>query len=126
MMIERNLDREPLHVIVFGSSKATDVIAESTETVKKFRKLVREKECENLKISIIFTEIENELLTSMSNQPLIIIRNCMNAICFENVEDIKFIDIPMEIKKQVKEKNSVGDAFFITDGKVKRVKTVSE
>ena len=50
----------------------------------------------------------------------------MNAICFENVEDIKFIDIPMEIKKQVKEKNSVGDAFFITDGKVKRVKTVSD
>ena len=50
----------------------------------------------------------------------------MNTLCFENMEDIKFVDIPMGIKKQVKETNSVGDAFFITDGKVKRVKTVSE
>ena len=126
MMLERNLDREPLHVIVFGSSKVPDVIAENAETVDKFKRLVREKECADLKISLIFTDIENEILTAMSNQALIIIRNCMNTLCFENMEDIKFVDIPMGIKKQVKETNSVGDAFFITDGKVKRVKTVSE
>ena len=124
-MIERNIDREPFNVIVFGGQKAPDVIAENKDTVNKFSRLVKSKEFSDLKISFIFADVENVALTSMSNQTNIIIRNCMNTIFFENIEDIRFVDIPVQVKNQVKDKNSVGDAFYISDGKIKRVKTVS-
>ena len=126
MMLDRNIDGEPLRVIVFGSSNAPDVISSNKEIAEKFWKVVRAEEYSELRIAVIFTAILNEPLTAMSNQALIMIKNCMNTLCFENIEDIKFIDISADIKKRVKEPNAVGDAFFITDRMVKRIKTVSK
>ncbi len=122
-MMEGDLHGEPVHVIVLASSKAPDIIRENEETFMKFKSLVTKYA--NCRISILFTNIENVTLTAVSNPVLIVIRNCMNVLCFENMDSIKFVDININIKRQVKKPNAPGDAFFITDGKIKRVKTVS-
>lgn len=121
-MIGENISGEPLRVVVFAGSNAHDVISQNDELFDKFKSIVTKYA--NCKVSIIFTNIENTILSSLSSRTLIVIRNSMNLLFFENMRDIKFMDININIKRQVKKDNNPGDAFFISEGKIKRVKTV--
>lgn len=117
-----SIDNEPLKLIVLASSKAPDILRESEETFEMFKGLITK--FANCRVSIIFTNIENTPLNAMSNPVLIVIRNCMNVLCFEDMQNIQFVDININIKRQVKKPSAPGDAFFISDGKIKRLKTV--
>lgn len=121
-MTGESISGEPLQVIVLASPKITDVIRESGEVYDKFKSLITKYA--NCRVSIIFTNVENVTLNALSNPVLIVIRNCMNVLCFEDMADIKYVDINVNIKRQVKKPNTKGDAFFISDGKIMRVKTV--
>ena len=121
-MTGESIDHEPLHVIVFASQKAPDVLRENSDTYDMFKSLITRYA--NCRVSIIFANIENVTLNALSNPALIVIRNCMNVLCFEDMANIKFVDININIKRQVKKPNAKGDAFFISDGKIMRVKTV--
>ena len=121
-MTGESIDHEPLHVIVLASQKAPDILRENSDTYDMFKSLITRYA--NNRVSIIFANIENVTLNALSNPALIVIRNCMNVLCFEDMADIKFVDININIKRQVKKPNAKGDAFFISDGKIMRVKTV--
>ncbi len=113
---------EPFKLLVFASNKVPEVIKDNDEMFNKFKSLIAKYS--GCKTSIIFTNIDNVSLNALSNPVLVVIRNYMNVLCFEDMADIKFIDININIKRQVKKANTKGEAFFINEGKIKRVKAV--
>lgn len=122
-MMGRSIEAEPLKLVIFENKNVPEIIKGNDEIFIKFKNLVTKYA--GCKVSIMFTNIENEEVNGLSNPVLIVIRNYMNVLCFENMADIKFVDIDVNIKRQVKKLNSKGEAFFINDGKIKRVRAVT-
>ena len=121
-MLGNSYEIEPLILLVFAGESVPDVISESDDCYNKFKSIItRYAGC---KVSMLFTNISNNKVSSSSAKALIVIRNFMNVLCFEEMKDIEFVDINVEIKRQVKTTVTKGDAFYVSDGKITRMKTV--
>ncbi|WP_051195209.1 type VII secretion protein EssC [Pseudobutyrivibrio ruminis] len=117
-----DISSEPLVVAVFADKKAPDVIYENQEAYDMYRHIT--KEYLNCKVTIIFTNVENKPLGVSPNPVMFSIKNSLNTLFFEDMKDIRLIEINPGIVRQVKKPNAKGDAFYIADGKIKRVKTI--
>ncbi|SEL60155.1 hypothetical protein SAMN04487770_11351 [Butyrivibrio sp. ob235] len=115
------LDDVPLMVLMINSPKAPDVIHDNEEVYNKYKVLT--SDYTESKVAIIFSNLENETLTVLSNPILNGISDSGNVLMFEEIGDINFISIPPLMVARVKKSPSKGDAFYLKGSTIKRIKT---
>ena len=72
----------------------------------------------------MFTNTPNIAVGTMGNPVLGSIRESQNIIIFEDLANIKLLNIPSQMVRQIKKPNASGDAFYVTGRKFKRIKTL--
>ena len=123
-ILERNesLENEPLKVVVFNDPKVADVINSQAELKQEYLQII--SAYANCKISFIFTNLPNIALAAGSNQILLDVRNRGNMLFFEDLKNIKLVNIPAQAIRQIKKENAKGDAYYTKEGKIIRLKTM--
>ncbi|MBE5826260.1 MAG: type VII secretion protein EssC [Butyrivibrio sp.] len=112
---------DPLIMLVLGSKQVLEIIRKDENVFEQFKELTAG--LVTSKVCIMFTDVDNVSVTSLSNPILRQLRDSGSIIFFENIRDISLINIPSQIISAVKTQASVGDAFYINNSSIKRIKT---
>ena len=72
------------------------------------------------------TDVENAAVTSYSNPILRHVRDNGDMVLFESIRDIAVVRVPQQVLSSVKVPTNVGDAFYINNAKLKRIKVAFE
>ena len=116
------IESEKLVIGLFNDSKAPDSIYSRQETYSQYQEIIKTfKKC---KVVIMFTNTPNIAVGTMGNPVLGSIRESQNIIIFEDLANIKLLNIPPQMIRQIKKPNASGDAFYVTGRKFKRIKTL--
>lgn len=114
------LEKEPELILLFNSKLIADTIKGNNSAYEQYQQIITiYKAC---KVCIMFTSIENVALTAMSNAILRQIRDCGNVLLFENLGEVKFINIPVGAVRAYKKQAEEGDAFYIKGSNLMRIK----
>ncbi len=116
-----SIEDEPLMVLIINDSKVPDIISDNEDLYKKYNELV--SDYKQRKVAIIYTNVQNEPLTVLSNPVLLGIKDSGNVLMFEALGDIEFISIPPLMLMKVKKDPGKGDAFYLKGSTIKRIKT---
>ena len=112
---------DSLIMLVLGAKQVLEIIRKDETVFEQFKTLTASlNEC---KVCIMFTDVDNVSVTSLSNPILRQLRDSGSLILFENIRDISLVNIPSQVISAVKTQASVGDAFYINNSSIKRIKT---
>ena len=116
------LDDEPLVILLLNSKMSADVLVSTDETATQFSSIVREyAKC---RVCILIANAENKMGSSYgSGQILSALRDSGNLLIFENIGDIKILNIPMASVRAFKKANGAGDAFYLRGNDLIKLKT---
>ena len=117
-------DSNKLTVLCFANRKVIEVMQKEENIYEKYLEIF-EKAKEN-KVCIMHTDVENAAVTSLSNPMLKHVRDNGDMVFFENIKDILLVRVPQQVLSSVKVLPNVGDAFYINNAKLKRIKVAFE
>ncbi|MCL2812732.1 MAG: type VII secretion protein EssC, partial [Clostridia bacterium] len=113
----------PMVYVVIQSAKILDHMLTSTACQEKMHKLVTlYVEC---RVRLIIGEFPNAPISYSSSDLFKHIRDNHNLVFFEHVGNIKPVDIPMSVQRELGKAMLPGDAYYCTGEGVRRLKTIT-
>lgn len=115
----------PYECVIINSKRVLDLLGEDEEIYELCRQTMLDYPEKG--ISFIMSELPNESLYESSSKFVKLLNNACNMIIFEQVKDIKIIDLGFGIKTKYKDKQiREEDAWFVCGGYRALYKTPNE
>lgn len=76
------------------------------------------------RIIFIFTDINNGSIPFNAPEIMKIIKDRKNYIIFDEISNIKITDVPLSLTRKYTKPLEAGDAYWIQDGDVKKIRTI--
>ncbi len=116
------LQAAPLLLLVINHPGGPQTISEDAESLARYKKIISKYKA--LKVSILFTGIENAAITYASPEVLKTIRDDKHFIVFEDLNNVKLTDVPTTAARAFKKAIEPGDAYYIKENRLQKIKTV--
>jgi S-DNA-T family DNA segregation ATPase FtsK/SpoIIIE len=115
-------DDLPWIVLIINNDAVIDAISNDTESAEIFKSLLANYK--RRKVFIVAADIPNEKIGTVGT-PVVrkIVKNTRNYVLFSNVSDVKLTDLTLSEKKNNSRELEYGDALYINDKGVLRIKT---
>ena len=118
---ENKLD-DSLLLLIINSSDAIKKITEDMDCMDNYRDIV--SQYKSLNVAIIFANYNNQTVSYDSPEPIQMIKRERHLLYFDELDNLKVFDVPYEIMRLYKKKPQLGDAFYISDNEVHKLKMV--
>ena len=116
------LKDEPLLLVVVNNNDAVNDINNNKEIMDMYKKIVGQYK--KLKVCIIFNNIDNVQVTFASKELVKSLKENRKGILYEDLENSKFFDMNINITRSFKKKLELGDAYYIVENEVIKIKTM--
>lgn len=116
------LEDKPLLLLLINNNSFYSLMAESKDLQKKLEEIT--KTYSRLKVAVVYGNFDNAPLNYNSPEFLKQLKDSKKLIMFEDITNIRFVDIPTKEQKENAKPLVSGDAFTMFDGGVKRIKTI--
>lgn len=113
---------EKLLLMIIQNSDVAKKINDDYELLNLFMDIVNR--FRGLNIGVIFTNFANSMVPYDAPEPLRMIKDQRHIIFFENLDNLKPIDLPYDILKDNKKKLETGDAYYLKDDMIIKLKMV--
>jgi S-DNA-T family DNA segregation ATPase FtsK/SpoIIIE len=124
-LIEGNskaLNEKPLLFMLINNNDAIDALGNNTEAFSKFGNIIGRYKA--LKVCFVFSNIANAPISYSANEVYKRIKDSYNFIYFGNLNEFKIFDPQYQLLKKFAKPLDAGDAYFVTENDVRKVKTV--
>ena len=111
-----------LMLMLIQNNDLAKKISEDFEVMEMFNDII--SRLKGMNVAFIFTNFANSPLSFDAPEPLRIIKQEQHIIFFENLDNLKVFDVPYEEIKANRKKLEKGDAYYIRDGAVTKLKMV--
>ncbi|BCN32353.1 type VII secretion protein EssC [Anaeromicropila herbilytica] len=120
--VEEILSDLPLQLIIIENAS----LINSINSDKKLLEYITEftKTLKNMKVCIIFSNIENTQVSYSSGDLIKAIKENRKAILFDDVSNIKFFDVSLKQQKEYAKNIVLGDSYIFMGNDFKKVKTI--
>ena len=115
------LEEEPLLLVVVNHSAVYDASKTTKEVCTQWKNIM--KSYKNMKVLFILSGIENAAVGYGANELMKQIKEGKNILFFDDLAGIKLTDVPAGIQRQFKKPVEAGDAYYITTGGVRKLRT---
>lgn len=119
-----DLEKEPLQVVVVHSMEMITALSAEKENVDKIRKLV--SQMNSMKISFLFTNVDNAQISFSASELLKMIRDTKRYVIFEDVKEIKIMDVPLQAVREFKKEIQITDAYYTDGSEFEKLRMVEE
>lgn len=117
-----DLKNTPLELIVVNSQEMMKLIGSETEMSNKFKSI--SSSLRKMKVCFLLTNVENALLGFSSGELLKTIRENRSVVAFENIKNIKLLDIPMGVAREFKKDLENNDAYMFSGDNIEKIRVV--
>ncbi len=112
---------EPAVALVLGNPDAVDAISGDKTMLAHYKDLVGKYRA--LRMCVIFTDLNNAPIPYGAPEVLKMMKNARRFLLFEEASDIKLTDLTTTTLRRFKKPLTPGDAYFVTDTAVNRLRT---
>jgi len=117
------LTNEPWLLLVVESQDAITGISADKKTMASMKNILTKYK--DMKVFVLFTNIENVGIPFNGPELLKMLKDPRRYIIFEDANSIKLCELSTSITKKYAKQIAFGDAFFINENELTRLKTVS-
>jgi S-DNA-T family DNA segregation ATPase FtsK/SpoIIIE len=82
------------------------------------------KNYRQLKVCFIFADVENASVAYGASELLKMLKENKNMFVFDDISNLKFLEIPANVLRQYKKEIELGDSYFITEKGVQKQKII--
>ena len=115
------LEKEPLIVIVLGSSEYYTIASSSSMSMNRFRDIVNKYK--SMKVAIILTDVPNASVTYGANELTRIVTGYKHILMYENIGNLKVIEPTNSFKAAHSKPLKPGEMFMFKEGDLFKGKT---
>lgn len=119
---ELNLNKEPMLLLIVQNNEVTDLIGKDKALGAIYKEMLGKYR--SMKFCIIYSEIENAQIAFSAPEPMKMLKDSRNFLIFDDIPNIKLVDIPMQIARQFKKPLETGEAYFVNGTAFAKLKTV--
>lgn len=117
-----NLAEEALKLIVIRNQEAIDVISKNITIMKEYKELIGKLKF--MKVCFIFMDIPNTSISYNAPEIMKNIKDSKNFFFFDDIQNLKIVDISTVTLRKFKKKISMGDAYWLKGNEISKVKTI--
>ncbi len=117
-----NLNEEPWIVLVIDSDEAINGISKDKASVECFKEIIGKYA--EMKVFVLFCNVPNNNISFNSPELLKCVKDNKHYIVFEDMQNIKLVDIPISVSKKFKKQVKANDAYMIVDSEVVKIRTI--
>lgn len=117
------LEDEKLQLIVLNSTSMIKTMGTDKNLTALYKEIINTYK--NLKVCLLYTDLDNEMISFSSGEALKNIRETKHVIAFEDLKNIKAVDVSMMAAREFKKPIEAYDAYmFVGDG-IEKIRVVS-
>lgn len=116
------IEKEPLLLVIVQNRDAIGALSSNNKAVEVYKKITRQYKA--LKVCFIFSDIENAAVAYGSPEILKSIKENKKALIFDDINNNKVFDIPVNALRTFKKPIEKGDAYFVMDNELIKIKTI--
>ena len=122
-MLEESVpeDNELLMLIIQNNDVAKKIF-EDMDAMNQYTNMVSRYKA--LNICVIYANYDNASVSYDAPEPLRMVKQEQHLIYFDDLDNLKVFDVPYEELRANKKKLQLGDAYYINDNSVTKVKLI--
>ena len=109
-------------LLIIQNNDLAKKINDDWDTMEKFRDIITR--FKGMNVAIVFSNFINATVSFDSPEPLRLVKQQQHIIFFEDLNNLKPFDVPYEEFRINKKKLEMGDAYYILDNMVVKLKLV--
>jgi len=118
----KEVHNELLLLLIIQNNDVAKVINDNFDLMDKFNDMIHK--FKGMNVSIIFTNYSNTSLSYDAPEPMRIIKEEKHILYFEDLDNLKPFDVPYDELRLYKKKLELGDAYYIQDNNIVKLKMV--
>ncbi len=124
MLMSRNneFEKEPLLILVIQNNDVHDIISKDKSILAMYKEMLGKYKA--MKFCVIYANIENVQIAFGAPDTMKMIKEFKNYLIFDDIQNIKLTDVPMQVARQFKKPLETGDAYYVNSGGFTKLKTV--
>lgn len=122
MMSESKIVDDSLLLLIIQNNDITKMISEDLDVMNQYSDIISRFKAFN--VCIIYANYENTVLSFDAPEPLRMIKTAQHIMLFDDLEELKVFEVPYEELKSNKKKLMQGDAYYIKDTSVTKLKLI--
>lgn len=122
MMSERKIADDSLLLLIIQNNDITKMISEDMDVMSQYSDIMGR--FKDFNVCIIYANYENTVLSFDAPEPLRMVKMAQHIILFDDLEELKVFEAPYEELKSNKKKLMQGDAYYIKDISVTKLKLI--
>lgn len=115
-------DSTKLLLMIIQNNDVAKKINEDMDLMNQFSEMV--SRFKGMNVSFIFSNYVNSSVSYDAPEPLRMIKQKQHVLFFEDLDNLKPFDVPYEELKTNKKRIEIGDAYYIQDNSVTKLKVV--
>ncbi len=115
-------DSEPLLLLIVQNNDVHSAISGDPEILKLFQEMIGR--FRGMKFCVIFSDLENAQIPYSSPETMRLLRDRKHFVLFDDIPNIKVTDMPLPAIRQFKKPLGRGDAYYMINNEVIKLKTV--
>lgn len=119
---ENALSKTKTIVLVLNSYDAIETISNDTAALTAYKEIIGKYK--NMNICVILGEFENANVPYAAPEIIKRARDAKHFMFFDDIANMKILDMPLSIMRQFKKPIELGDGYYIKDSECAKIKTV--
>lgn len=120
MMEEREPQDNALLMLIIQNNDAAKKIFEDMDVMRQYTEIVTRYRA--LNVCVIYANFDNAGVSYDAPEPLRMIKQAQHLLLFDDLDNLKVFDVPYEELKANKKRLQLGDAYYIEDNAVTKIK----
>ena len=110
-----------LIILIINNKEAIEFIGENSSIFNSYKNIVGKYK--NMNVCVLFGDYENTNISYSSPDLVKNLRDARHFLYFDDIANLKILDMPLATMRQFKKQIDVGDAYYIKDNECTKVKT---
>jgi S-DNA-T family DNA segregation ATPase FtsK/SpoIIIE len=123
LLMDRESSDERLILFVIGNNDVCQIINDDLDVKDKYEEIC--SKYKDLGIAILFTSLQNQTISYSAPEPLRYLKDQGDFLFFGNIGGYKVSEVSIMEARKHKKAIIAGDAFYIKENDIKRLKIVS-
>ena len=117
---ENTADTSELLLMIIQNNDAAKVLSDDMGLMEKFHDIT--SRYKDMNVAVIFTNYPNNPVSYDAPEPIRMIKQERHCLFFEDIDNLKPFDVPYDALRANKKPLEVGDAYYIRDNEVVKLK----
>ena len=110
-----------LIVLIINNREVAEIISNNMNLMNSYKNIITRYK--NMNVCVLFGDYENTNISYASPELVKNIRDARHFLYFDDIANLKILDLPLAVMRQFKKPIDTGDCFYIKDNDCIKIKT---